>query len=174
MLNLFYKRRSIRMYKRVQVERESMERLEKAAMLAPTSKGLNASKAIIITDNEMMGKLSRVKAHGSHFLAGVPLAMVVMAEKNISDAWIEDAAIMATFIMLEAEMLGLGSCWVQIRNRSDTEGKSSEDAVRKLLDIPDTTGVLCIIAMGYPAETLPARTEDDLDNSRIMRGKYGA
>jgi len=70
-----------------------------------------------------------------------------------SDVWIEDASIAATLIQLQAEELGLGSCWVQVRGRYGENGESSEDFVRELLNIPLPMQVLAIIALGHKAET---------------------
>ena len=41
-----------------------------------------------------------------------------MADPLASDVWIEDASIASIMIQLQAEDLGLGSCWVQVRERS--------------------------------------------------------
>lgn len=172
MLDLLFQRRSIRMYKRVPIERESVERLEKAALLAPSSKGLNSSRVVAVTDADTLGLLSMTKAHGAHFLAGAPMGFVIMADRSVSDVWVEDASVMATCVQLEAEKLGLGSCWIQIRNRSNAAGLSSEDQVRGILGIPERFGVVCILAIGYPAETKPPRTEDELDMSRIRCERY--
>ena len=55
-------------------------------------------------------------------------------------------------MQLQAEDLGLGSCWIQIRDRFGAELKPAEEYVRELLDIPETLRVLCIVTFGYKAE----------------------
>ena len=70
-----------------------------------------------------------------------------------SDVWIEDASIASTLIQLQAEELGIGSCWVQVRGRYGENGESAEDFVRELLNIPLPMQVLAIIALGHKAET---------------------
>ncbi len=52
-------------------------------------------------------------------------------------------------MQLEAEKLGLGSCWVQIRKRmAQGEQESSNDFVKTLLGIPEQYEVLAILALG--------------------------
>jgi len=48
--------------------------------------------------------------------------------------------------------MGLGSCWIQIRNRKYSETKTSEDYIKEMLNIPENLNVLSIIALGYPDE----------------------
>ena len=64
------------------------------------------------------------------------LAIVVMADPLASDVWIEDAAIASIMIQLQAEDLGLGSCWVQVRERFTATGMPSDEFVHGILDIP--------------------------------------
>ena len=72
----------------------------------------------MIDDKEMLKELSHCKEQASSFIADAALAIVVMADPLASDVWIEDAAIASIMIQLQAEDLGLGSCWVQVRERS--------------------------------------------------------
>ena len=69
----------------------------------------------------------------------------------MSDVWIEDAAIASLMIQLQAEDMGLGSCWIQLRNRSLGE-EATEDIVREMLGIPETMGILCAITIGHKDE----------------------
>ena len=58
-----------------------------------------------------------------------------------------------TIMQLEAETLGLGSCWIQIRNRmAQGEEQTSNDFVKELLHIPEQYEVLAILALGVPDE----------------------
>lgn len=59
---------------------------------------------------------------GAAFLADAAMAVVVMADPLASDVWIEDASIASIMIQLQAEDLGLGSCWIQVRERLPLPG----------------------------------------------------
>ena len=80
------------------------------------------------------------------------LAVVVVADPELSEAWIEDASIAAILMQLQAEELGLGSCWIQIRGRYTKEGQPSEEFVKENLGIPSDQSVLCIITLGHKDE----------------------
>ena len=108
---------------------------------------------VLVEDAEKLERLSVCKDNGAKLIAGAKLAVVVLGDPMKSDVWIEDASIAATLIQLQAEELGLGSCWVQVRGRYGENGESSEDFVRELLNIPLPMQVLAIIALGHKAET---------------------
>ena len=60
--------------------------------------------------------------------------------KPLSDVWIEDCSIAAIIVHLAAESLGLGSCWIQVRNRQHNAETTSEDYVRDVLGIGHPLG----------------------------------
>ena len=41
--------------------------------------------------------------------------MVILADPNATDVWIEDASIVSIITQLMAQSLGLSSCWIQVR-----------------------------------------------------------
>lgn len=128
---------------------EEVRLILRAALMSPSSKGLHAWQFVVVDDNEQIQQLSQCKAQGSDFLAGAPLAVVVLADPAVSDVWIEDASVASTMMLLQAEDLGLGSCWIQVRERKDAEGHDAEDNVRRILGIEPSLRVLSIIALGY-------------------------
>ncbi|NLJ59159.1 MAG: hypothetical protein GX339_09990 [Tissierellia bacterium] len=70
-----------------------------------------------------------------------------------------------------AEDLDLGTVWIQMRKRfSQTD--DSENAVRKVLNIPEKYGVLCILAIGYKNENRNPYSQNDIDKSRVHYGKF--
>ena len=67
-----------------------------------------------------------------------------------------------------AEDLGLGSCWVQIRNRFTKNHKiSSNDYVKEVLHIPDTYAVEAIISIGYKVDERKPFDEEKLQTEKI-------
>ena len=61
------------------------------------------------------------------------MAVVVMADPLASDVWIEDASIASIMIQLQAE-IGVGSCWIQVRERFTATGMpSGESCIRCLI-----------------------------------------
>lgn len=173
MLELLKKRRSIRKYQKKKIARDEIEQLIKAALMSPSSRNLKPWEFIIISNPGMLQQLSLSKTHSSKFLKDAALGIVVLADPNKSDVWIEDAAIASLILHLTAESLQLGSCWIQIRNRYHDATQTSEQYVRKLLDIPEIYTVETIIAIGYPVESKPPTHESDLSYSKVHDETFG-
>ncbi|SHJ71877.1 Nitroreductase [Anaerobranca californiensis DSM 14826] len=152
MLELLIKRRSIRKFKSDKIEADKLQTLIQAALLSPSSRNIRPWEFIVVENKETLYKLSKVKKHGSSFIKEAPLAIVILGDPNKSDVWIEDTSIAGIIIQLTAEKLGLGSCWVQIRNREHHLDYSAEKYIQKLLEIPEYFKITAVIAIGYPAE----------------------
>ncbi len=172
-LSLVQKRRSIRKFQLQPVEAEKINSLFEAALRAPSSMAHRPWEFIAVTDKGLIEKLSRVKLVGSDFLKGAPLAFVVCADPAKSSVWVEDASIAAIFIHLAAESLGLGGCWIQIRERMHDETMSSEAYIRQLLKIPEYIKVVAIVAVGYPDERKPPHKKEGLQYQKAYRDYYG-
>ncbi len=172
-LNLLRKRRSIRQFSDQAVEQEKIELLVEAALRTPTSRGRSPWEFIVVNDPERLVQLGNAKEHGSLFLAGAPLAIVVAADAGKSDVWTEDCSIAAMVVQLTAEELGLGSCWAQIRLRTHNEELSAGEYLKDLLDLPSTHAVECIIGIGYPAEQKDGHSAESLLFDQVHRERYG-
>jgi len=171
--SLIKNRSSIRKYKEQEIEKDKIEKLIKAALLSPSSKANYPCKFIFVSDKELLAKLSKSKPHGSAFLENALLGIVVIADPAKSDVWVEDASIATTFILLAAEALRLGACWIQIRKRKYSEIVDSEEYIRDILSIPDNQRVLTMVAVGYPDETKMSKQEGDLEYDKVFFNQYG-
>lgn len=169
MLDLLYKRRSIRKYKNIKVEEEKIEKLMEAALLSPSGRNKKPWNFIFVENKDYIEKLVASKETGAHFVKDAALVLVVLGDSELSDTWVEDTSIAITFIQLQAESLGLGSCWVQIRDRKTKDGISSEEFIKSLLKVETTNRVEALISIGYPDETKASYKKEDLDFSKIKR-----
>ena len=172
-MDLIANRRSIRRYTPDPIEPENIELLKEAALRAPSSRGVNPWEFIFITDRSLLEKLSGAKPHGSSFLKNAQLGIVVCADPEKSDVWVEDASIATIFIELAAASLELGSCWIQIRERMHDETQTAEAYIAQLLNIPSHLKVESMIAIGYPAESKPPHTKEELQKEKIYLNQYG-
>ncbi len=172
-MELIQKRRSIRKYKDRQIPVETIEKLVEAALRAPSSRSINPLEFVFVTDRNTLVKLSEAKKHGSSFLRQAQLGIVVCADTEKSDVWVEDAAIACIFIQLAAEAFGLGSCWIQIRKRMHDQEKTANRFVAETLSVPTHLSVESIIAVGYPAEELQPHPREDLQFEKISYNRYG-
>ena len=170
---LIKNRRSMRKFTDEELTQEEVVTLMKAALMAPTSKRSNAWQFVVVDDKETLQKLSRCKEQASQFIADAALAVVVMADPMVSDVWIEDASIASIYLQLQAEDLGLGSCWVQVRERFAAPGVTSNEYVHDVLDIPLQLQVLSIIAIGHKGMERKPFNEEHLQWEKIHLNKYG-
>ena len=116
---LIKNRRSMRKFTDEELTQDEVVTLMKAALMSPSSKRSNSWQFVVIDDKEMLKELSHCKEQASSFIADAALAIVVMADPLASDVWIEDAAIASIMIQLQAEDLGLGSCWVSVSRQPE-------------------------------------------------------
>lgn len=168
MLELLRKRRSIRAYEDRDIEPDIIEKLKEAAMRSPSSRGINPWRFIFVTDRSELEELSRAKQSGSSFLLGARLGVVVCAVETESDVWIEDCSIASIILQLTGQSLGLGSCWIQIRNRAHDGGQSAEDYIKECLDLPQSFKVESMISFGYPGEEKRPVPADQLEYDKII------
>lgn len=172
MIQILRNRRSVRQFEDRPIEQEKIELLTEALVRSPSSRSINPWEFIVVQDREIIRELSRCKPHGAGFLAGAPLAVVIMGDTERSDTCVEDCSIAAITLQYGAESLGLRSCWCQIRMRRHAGQRSSEDYVRKLLEIPDHFLVECIIGIGYPAEAKKPHDRGGLDWEKIRHDRF--
>lgn len=169
---LLQTRRSIRKFQSQEVEQEKVDQILQAALMSPASKRTNPWEFIIVKNSETLQKLAESRPHGSQLLAGAPMAIVVIADTNKSDVWVEDCSIASIIIQLQAHELGLGSCWVQVRGRNKDENLTTENVIRDLLEIPSHYSVENVIAIGYPNEEKKPFDSEKLAFNKIHTEKF--
>jgi nitroreductase len=159
---LVQKRRSIRKFLNEELSADEVRKILRAGLMSPTSKSSRAWQFVVVDDKAMLEKLSKCKAAGAEFVKDAPLAIIVLMDTDITDVWIEDASIAAISMQYQAADLGLGSCWVQIRERSMADGEPAANILRFLLGYPENWQPVCILAIGYPAMERKLQDESQL------------
>lgn len=167
MLDLLMKRRSIRKYKDQEVEKEILDKILTGALTAPSSKNRMPWELIVVNDKELLDKLGDSRGVASSPLKSAALAIIVLADPEKSEIWIEDASIISIVIQLVSESLGLGSCWIQVRNRLTEDNQNVEDYVKNILNIPTKYNVESMIAIGYPNEEKRPHNPEALAYNKI-------
>lgn len=170
--SLLIRRRSIRKFRGELLSPDEIRKIIEAALLSPTSKNKHSWEFIAVEEKETLSRLSVCKPGSALFITDAVLAIVVLGNPFLSDAWVEDASIAAINMQLQAEELGIGSCWIQVRNRNYSDNISSGEYVNEVLQIPMPLEVLCVIAFGKKEKE---RTPADLDNllwEKVHIGKY--
>lgn len=172
-MSLIRKRRSIRKFLDKPIDKEKLDLLVEAGLRSPSSRGVNPWHFVVVTDREMLARLSQAKEHGSAFLKNAAAGIVVCADASKSDVWVEDASIATTIIHLAAASLDLGSCWIQIRERMHTPQQAAGAYVAEQLRLPAGLKVQAIVALGYPDEIKSPHARESLPDAQVHAGFYG-
>ncbi len=170
---LIMKRRSMRKFTDKELTQDEVVTLLKAALMSPTSKRSNAWQFVVVDDKETLATLANCKEHGAAFLKDAALAIVVTADPLASDVWIEDASVASIMIQLQAEDMGLGSCWIQVRERFTASGMAADEFVHGVLDLPLQLQTLSIIAIGHKGMERKPFDEEHLQWEKIHINKFG-
>ena len=165
-------RRSHRKFTEEEIDAEDVKLILRAALMAPTSKGQRGWQFVVVDDKTDLEKLSDAKEMGGQLIKGASLAVVVLGDPMQNDCWVEDGSIAAISMQFQAEELGLGSCWVQMRGRGLSDGTSADTVIRGILDIPENLNVLCVIAIGHKVEERKPQNEEKLKWENVHVGKY--
>lgn len=165
-------RRSMRKFTEEELTQDEVVALLRAALMSPSSKGTRAWEFVVVDDKDLLQQLSQCKDKGAELIAGAPLAVAVLGDPAVSDVWIEDTSVATTMLLLQAEDLGLGACWVQVRNRYMADGKPAEERVRAMLNIPEHLRVLSVVAVGHKGMERKPFNEDKLLWEKVHVNSY--
>lgn len=146
-------RKSVKKYKNDMVNQEMIDIISEAGTYAPS--GMNKQSPIIlqITNKEMRDKLSKINAQVAGMpenfdpFYNAPVVLVVLADKNIP-TYIYDGSLVMENMMLAANSLGLGSCWIH-RAKETFETEEGKQILKDLGIEGNYEGIAnCIV--GYP------------------------
>ena len=140
-------RYSVRKFKNEHLPQEIIDKILAAGHKAPTGCNFQPQRILVLNTDESSERLKACTK--CHFNA--PAAMLVCHNKN--ESWKRvydgalsspvDAAIVTSFMMLEAQNLGVGTCWVMHFNPI---------AMRETFNIPESIEPVALLVMGYPAD----------------------
>lgn len=145
-------RTSIRRYTDQPVEKETVEKLLRAGMAAPTAVNRQPWHFVAITSREKLDELAGTARNGG-MLRQAPLAIVVCGDMDKAMTgkgqafWIQDCSAATENILLAAHALGLGAVWTGVYPMDERVAE-----VSKVLSLPQNIVPLCTIIIGYPAE----------------------
>ena len=160
-LDFICRRRSVRRFQKKAIPDETLTLLMKAAMAAPRGNNAQPWEFVVVRDPKIKGDLSRV--HTWVYMAAEAAAAIVVLGDKGSKWWVDDCAAATENLLLAAANLGLGTVWCGIK-------ENDAQAVRKILGAPERLGVLCIVAIGYPAESPPPHTKYRQD--KVHRDRF--
>jgi nitroreductase len=142
-------RRSIRKYTNNFIPEEYYEIMLKAAMHAPSARNRQPWHFIIISDRDVLKKLSVVSPSWK-MLEVAASAIVACGDLNLEDSEsfiIQDCSAATQNILLAAHELGLGSVWLGVHPREDRLKPLSE-----ILHLPGHILPVSMVSIGNPDE----------------------
>lgn len=158
-LTALRERRSIRSYLNTPIEDEKLNKILETARISPSAKNKQEWKFIVIRDEEIKQRLLPA-VNGRKFVVEAPVIIVACATETSfvmpcgQLAYTIDLSIAMSYMILEAQELGLGSCWI---------GGFFENQIKEILGIPENVRVVAMTPLGYPAEKPNARPRKMLE-----------
>lgn len=129
------------------VEPEKLNRILEAGRVAPTAKNLQEQHIYVIQSQQGLANVDAITP--CRYNAGTVLAVAFRKNQVFTypggkrDSGVEDAAIVATHMILAAYNEGVDSCWL---NYFDP------DAAAAIFNLPDDEEVLMLMDLGYAAD----------------------
>jgi len=143
-------RRSIRKYHAdKQVTKEQLDQLIEAAMLAPSACNSRPWEFIAISNRKILDEIANGHPNAK-MCATATAAIVIVAipqEGRPEGYYPQDCGAATQNILLEAESMGLGTCWCGVFPKEDRLA-----FMRGLLDIKEPKIPFNVITIGYPDE----------------------
>ncbi len=158
-LSLSKKRRSVRSYKKQQIDEKVLERILDAARMAPSARNSQNWKFIVVKDQKRKEELTAA-TKGQSFINQAPVIIAgvgLESDKVMScdvPTYAVDLGIAMEHIALAAADEGLGSCWI---------GAFFQDKVKEVLNISDTAKVVALMPIGYPADSPKEKERKSLE-----------
>ena len=140
-------RYSVRKFADKPVEEEKLQKVLAAGALAPTAKNQQPQRIYVLKSPEAIAKIRGITR------CAFDAPVVLMVCGDTTEAWVNpfnnrssaemDCSIVATQMMLQAQELGLGTCWACWFDTAKT---------KEAFAIPENEEVFAILPLGYPAE----------------------
>ena len=155
-LDLAKSRYSERRFAPDPIEPEKLAQILEAGRVAPTARNLQPQRILVVQSAEGLAKIDRA----SKCRFGAPTVLVLTYDMTVAshhpdvvDFGIVDTSIVATHMMLQAQELGIHSCWV---------GLIDPPELRRQFQIPRNLRIISVMPLGYPSEeSAPAHLHEE-------------
>lgn len=146
--DLAKKRFAVRKYLDKPVEKEVLQQILEAGMMAPTAKNNQPQRIYVLQSEEALAKLASLT------YCGYGAKTVLLFTYNQDEDWknplekgihsgVEDVSIVATYIMLRATELGVNTTWCNYFANGELE---------KTFQLPKNEKSVLVMPIGYKAE----------------------
>jgi nitroreductase len=175
-LRLVSRRRSVRRYKPLPVEKDKLLACLEAVRVAPSACNGQPYKFVVVDDPAIKNKLADAAFSGiyspTRFAAQAGALVVVLAQKGSASAWLGnqirdtnfrlmDIGIAGEHFALAAEEQGLATCWI---------GWFDAKAAVRTINAPAGCKAEVMLSVGYADEAPPARKKKSLEQISSFNG----
>ena len=184
-------RRAIRRFEPRQIEEDALQQILQAGLYAPSAGGRQGVIFAVCQDREVNERLGKIKRANSNFRMATngnyisqeqpsivddpkltssfydaPTVITMFAPKNFLFS-AEDCAVAAENMMLAADALGIGSCYIGQGWTAFADPYGQE--ILKKWDIRTDCYAVMQLLLGYPREGDPHPAAKPRKNDRILR-----
>ena len=145
---------STRSYEEKPIEKALLEKLVDAGRRAPTARAVEPWEFVVVTEKAVIEKLGALASPNGQFIKDSAACIAVYCKDT--KYYLEDGVAATENILLMAENLGLGACWVA------GDKKPYANDVSKLLNVPPEFKLISLISLGYPHGKKPQQKKRKL------------
>ena len=148
-LDYILDRRSIRRFTDQKIDNKQIISLLTAAMYAPSAVNMQPWHFVVIDDPSLMQKVMEIHPH-ARMLNSASHAVVICGDELLQHAdgyWVVDCGAATQNLLLAAQTMGLGACWVGLHPREERKS-----AFSRLLKLPAHVKPFALVALGFPEE----------------------
>ncbi len=152
-------RRTVRAYKPDSVPQEVLHKILQAARWAPSSSNTQKWNFVVVQDRGTLATLGKIATHGT-FIGQAPLVIAVVMDNAPRPQLDAGRALQQMELMAWSQ--GIGMCFVGVREAEQQE------AIKKLLSIPEAMELITLLPFGYPAEATKSQGAPRLPMEEIV------
>jgi len=161
-LNFIFSRRSIRKYEDKPIEDDLLNDLLEAGMAGPSAMTKDPWHFLVVKDKDKMKAVANLLPNGK-MLADAAVLILVLGDinqthGNLESYMIQDCIASVENILLSANALNLGACWLGFHPKEDRI-----NGIKEMFSLPENIIPITGISLGYPAEEKEKRTRFNKD-----------
>lgn len=160
-------RTSVRKYLDKQLSKGEIEQILRAGFAAPSAKNTQPWEFIVVENKQTLATMSTFSPYAG-LIKNAAMGMVVCGNTDrnpIVDYCQQDCAAATENMLVAANDLGIGSCWIGIYPHEERM-----KPIRDLFNLPENIVPLWMIAFGYPDQKIVVK--DKWDESKIHYEKF--
>lgn len=163
-------RQSVRKYKPQQVTDDELLTVLEAGTYAPTSRGLQSPYIVAVQNEAICTELRRMNAEimgvtSDPYYAAPTIVLVFVPVDFANGSY--DAACVLENMMIAAQAIGLGTCWIHREQEMFDTPRGKE--LMKAWGLPDGLRGVGALAIGYPDGEMPTRKPRKENYFRIVK-----